>query len=190
MAACLAAISFVIPAKAAKKFPTKYTYYLVSGSSAGEVHRQLVKRGPSLHGTRAYASTAIMNPRESRVLDSDGKTCRVRSYSFNTSFVINLPKLKNPAALNVSERGNWQTFHAFAKRHEEEHRTIWSRCWNSLNAQAIGLRAPTCDGLHKKLDSLVKASFKACDARHQALDARDRSALKRQPFIRQAQASR
>ncbi len=170
------------------KFPTKYTHYLVSGSSAGEVYKSLARKGPVFNGMRAYASTAISHPKQTRLVVSDGKMCKVRNFSFNTSFVINLPQLKNPGALHGSDLRSWHTFYSFAKHHEEEHRSIWLSCWNALDAQATAQRANTCPELNRKIDTLIKSALSSCEKRHEALDRRDQVALRKQPFIRQSVA--
>jgi predicted secreted Zn-dependent protease len=176
---------WVVPASAVKKFPTKYTYYLVAGKSAGEVFKSLSRRGPVFRGVRAYAST-VVKPRQSGQLVSDGKSCRVQNYSYNSNFVINLPQLKNPAVLSGSARSNWSKFQAFAKRHEEEHRSIWLSCWSGLSKQISAMRDKTCSGLKTKVDKAILSADKACEKRHNALDQRDQRALRRHPFIQQS----
>jgi predicted secreted Zn-dependent protease len=175
-----------LPATAKPKFPTQYTYYLVSGNSPSEVHKSLLLHGPRLRGIKAYASTALANPKLSGILVSNGKSCSYKNFSFNANFVINLPKLKSGNNLQGNARQNWRNFVSFAKRHEEEHRSIWMGCWRTLINQVAAVRESDCNKVERRVTALLKASANSCEAKHEVFDQREQVALRWLPFIRQS----
>jgi predicted secreted Zn-dependent protease len=171
-------------AEAKPKFPTKYTYYTVTGKSAVDVFKSLSRRGPTIKGVSAYATTTA-NTAQSGKLVQEGKSCRIRDYDFNADFVINLPKLRNEAALTGSSKSTWRQFSGFLKRHEEEHRAIWLGCGQRLKGQILALRKSSCSAVEKEASRLWNSMRTSCQKKHDALDRRDQKALIRHPFIKQ-----
>lgn len=176
-------------AAAAPTQKTKYKYYPVTGDTAAEIYRAMIRRGPDVNGVNAYASTSATSSQSGRLI-AQGKSCRVDGYAFNIDFVINLPKLKNEGALNGTTAAKWSQFKSFLKTHEETHRSIWMGCAKSLEAQVKSLRTTDCKVLDKQAANLWKKMRGVCDKKHAAFDAAEQKKLLRHPFVRQVLTQR
>ena len=172
-------------ALAKPKYPTRYTYYSVTGLSALDVFKSLSRRGPSVKGVSAYATTTALTA-QSGTLVKQGKNCRVEDFAFHADFVINLPKLNESSALQGQVGKNWRVFSSFLRRHEEEHRSIWLACGQDLRRRISAIQKGDCKSVERDADRVRTSVLKNCQKRHEQLDARDQKALLRQPFIRQA----
>jgi predicted secreted Zn-dependent protease len=171
-------------AGAKPKFPTKYTYYTVTGLNAIDVFKSLSRRGPTVRGILAYATT-LAQTRQTGQLIQKGKSCRLKNFSFQADFVINLPKLRDEAKLTGVSRQNWRAFSSFLRQHEEQHRAIWMQCGRELQQSATRVNFGDCQSAERAADKMFTAVQASCQKRHQALDTRDQRALRRHPFIRQ-----
>lgn len=160
---------------------TKYVYYSVSGKSAADLHRAMMRSGPRVDGAQAYASTSATARQSGDLMQ--GSSCRIANYSVKLDFVIKLPKIRNEASLPGLDRGRWKSFAQFLKRHEDTHRSIWLTCARTLERQARQVTAKTCSQVERKLDDVWSKLKKSCDAKHDAFDRAERSRLERQPFI-------
>ena len=47
-----------VPGTAKPVETLRYTYYTVSGDTAAEIYRAMLKKGPDVNGAKAYAATA------------------------------------------------------------------------------------------------------------------------------------
>jgi len=160
---------------------TKYVYYAVSGKSAADLHRAMMRSGPRVDGAQAYASASATASQSGDLIQ--GASCRVNNYRVKLEFTIKLPKLRNEAKLPSLDRGRWKPFAQFLKRHEETHRSIWLGCARTLEKQARQVTAKTCAQVERKLDDIWNKVRKSCDAKQEAFDRAERSRLERQPFI-------
>ena len=114
-AAMAGALLFAANAEAAPQSSTKYTYYKVSGDSAGELYDSMISRGPHVNGAKAYASTAASSSQQGKLVQSS--SCRIIDYKLSLKFVIRLPKLNNERALNGQTQQRWQAFSSFLRKH-------------------------------------------------------------------------
>ena len=79
---------------------TKYVYYTIAGDSAAKVYNAMIKRGPHVNGAKAYASTAATSSQQGKL--AQGKSCEIQDYRLKMDFVIRLPKISNPKALQCT----------------------------------------------------------------------------------------
>jgi predicted secreted Zn-dependent protease len=162
---------------------TKYKFYPISGNTPGEIYSAMIRRGPDVNGVNAYASTSATSAQSGRMV-LQGKSCRVDGYKFSIDFIINLPKLKNEAALTGATASRWSQFKSFLKTHEETHRSIWMGCARKLETQVKSLRTGDCKVLDKQAAQLWKKMRSSCDRQHAAFDAAEQKRLLRHPFVR------
>ncbi len=162
---------------------TKYKFYPISGNTPGEIYAAMISRGPDVNGVNAYASTLATSAQSGRMV-LKGKSCQVDGYKFNIDFTINLPKLKNEAALTGTTASKWSQFKSFLKIHEETHRRIWMGCAKTLEASVKALRTNDCKVLDRQAAQLWKKMRGNCDRQHAAFDAAEQKRLLKHPFVR------
>jgi len=161
------AISLNLGAAAGVKTSTRTQYYSVGGTSA----RTLVgyMRSKPFRGATGDAVASI---RPSYALDiaskQSGGTCRATSVTLNITFAVTVPRARS--ALDGGTRSAWDGFVAFAKRHEEGHRSIYIQCGNSFVAKAEQLSSATCGSLQAAIRKLHEVEKGVCDNRQRAYD--------------------
>jgi predicted secreted Zn-dependent protease len=163
---------------------TAYEYYSVAGKSAAEIHNNMIRRGPHLSGKNAYALTTMKSAQTGKLIQ--GKTCRVSDYNVNMSFKMRLPRLRDGVKLSGAERGRWNAFAAFVRRHEETHRAIWLGCAKEMERRVRAISAKSCGAWEAAEKKIVAAVVSSCNAKHQAFDAAEQRSLARHPFVRAA----
>jgi predicted secreted Zn-dependent protease len=161
---------------------TKYTYYTISGNDAGAIYATMVNRGPRVGGVKAYAKTSAVSTPSAQIIQ--GKTCKLKDYKLNFAFNINLPRLKNEAALTGNTKTQWRNFASFLKIHEETHRKIWLEYGAALEAKVWNIRASSCDDLTAKIIKLRDQMGRECSKRQDAFDATEQKKLMHHPFVR------
>jgi predicted secreted Zn-dependent protease len=162
---------------------TKYKFYPITGNTPGEIYSAMIRRGPDVNGVNAYASTSATSAQSGRMV-LQGKSCHVDGYKFSINFIINLPKLKNEAALSGATAAKWSQFKSFLKTHEETHRSIWMGCARTLEAQVKAIRTNDCHVLDSQAAQLWKKMRASCDSKHAAFDAAEQKRLLKHPFVR------
>jgi predicted secreted Zn-dependent protease len=162
---------------------TKYKFYPITGNTPGEIYSAMIRRGPDVNGVNAYASTSATSAQSGRMV-LQGKSCHVDGYKFSINFIINLPKLKNEAALTGATAAKWSQFKSFLKTHEETHRSIWMGCARTLEAQVKAIRTNDCHVLDSQAAQLWKKMRASCDSKHAAFDAAEQKRLLKHPFVR------
>lgn len=85
--------------------------------------------------------------------------------------------------LGKTLNGQWKSFTAFARRHEETHRAIWLECLAKAERRALALRVSDCSVLSGEVDKVFEAEWQICERRQQAFDASERAKLMRHPLI-------
>jgi predicted secreted Zn-dependent protease len=167
---------------------TVYKTYTIAGDTAGEVLVSMIRRGPTVGGVKAYATTLADFSQRGEMV-GNARSCRVKSYQFIGQFTITTPRLKNEQALKGSSRAAWETFSRFLKRHEETHRALWLQCGAAHEAQVRKLSGSNCRVVEAKARKLWEKTRDACRRKHEAFDAAEQRALMRQPLVRQALAT-
>lgn len=161
---------------------TKYVYYPISGDSAVDLYNAMIRRGPHVNGSKAYAATSAASSQQG-VLEP-GKSCRVKNYRFKIDFTIRLPKFSNESSLPPVTRARWQEFSAFLRKHEETHRSIWMQCGEELETKIAALKAKNCDAADKMAAALWDQMRASCSKRHEAFDAAEQKVLMKHPFVK------
>jgi predicted secreted Zn-dependent protease len=179
-------LAFAIPTSFAEAKPkTTYLNYIIAGDTAGEVLVSMIRRGPSVGGVKAYATTVADFSQRGEMV-GNAELCRVKKYQFNGTFTITTPRLRNERALTGNSRAAWNTFSAFLRRHEETHRAIWLQCARAHEVKVRRLFGPNCRAVESKTRKLWEQTRSACRKRHEAFDAAEQRALLRQPLVRMA----
>lgn len=161
---------------------TKYTYYPISGNSAVALYNAMIRRGPHVNGSKAYAATSATSSQ--RGILAQGKSCQIKNYRFSIDFTIRLPRFANEASLPSETRKGWRAFSDFLRRHEETHRSIWLKCGEDLERKIAAVRAKDCktaDRIAAKLWDQMRIS---CGRKHALFDAAEQKRLLRHPFVR------
>jgi predicted secreted Zn-dependent protease len=168
-------------AQARPQVSTSYTYYPVSGSSAIDLYNAMIRRGPHVNGSQAYAMTSFAP--DSKVSIIPGKTCRVH-FQFKLKFTIRLPRLTNESALSGQTRSTWREFSSFVRRHEETHRSIWTQCMQQLENKIDGIRGRDCLQAAKQAVAYSKQIMASCNRKQAAFDAAEQQRVRKHAFIK------
>ncbi len=161
---------------------TKYTYYAISGNTAGEIYNAMLRRGPHVNGAKAYAATSATSWLNGKLIQA--KSCVIENYRLKIDFVIRLPRIKNEKALTGTDRSRWRQFAQFLKRHEETHRSIWLGCAQELETQVRAIRAAACNTAETRAIKLWDTMRKSCTRKHDAFDAAEQYRLMQHPFVK------
>ena len=162
---------------------TKYTYYLIAGQSADDLHFSMSQKGPQIYGGRAYASATVV-PRLILRTRQQGDFCRIADFQVHMKFSIRLPKLKKSANLSTEVRQAFKQFYRSAKQHEETHRAIWLECAKETEALGRKVRAPTCSAAEAMGYDLYDQIGEVCHQRHMAFEEAEYERLSQHPFIK------
>jgi predicted secreted Zn-dependent protease len=184
---CCSAFAFLFtPCMAAsKKNPTRYVHYGVAGLTAPEILASLNRLGPRVYGVSAYASTYAEYSQKGDMLKT-AKSCKINNFDYRMNFIVKLPKLSNKGALTGRTAAAWNGFEKFVRTHEDTHRQIWMNCAQKHASSIANLSGATCDQVSAQAKKLWEKDRAACNKRHAAFDASERSRLARQPLIRMA----
>jgi predicted secreted Zn-dependent protease len=183
-AVVMAATMMLFQHGAAAKPLTNYVHYLIVGNSPEGLYRSMISNGPLVGGGKAYASTR-MDPKVTATTVATRDSCRIDKFQLDMTFTIRLPQLKDASSLEASSLAIFDRFYAFAKRHEEGHRSIWLACADEAEALAVEVTAKTCAEAEAKALNIVDEVAKRCDLKHAAFDAGEKSKLFNHPFIKQ-----
>jgi predicted secreted Zn-dependent protease len=94
-----------------------------------------------------------------------GGVCRPASVDLNIRFDMVLPKATQASAMSPVTLAAWDSFAAFARRHEETRRSIYLKCASEFVARAMRLAASSCASLEANIRGLLEAEKHACDGR-------------------------
>lgn len=166
----------------------KYSYYTVSGRTPAEIYRAILKRGPTVEGNKALASTSAVAEQDGDLTESPS-SCLISDYRLKLSFTVRLPRIQNEAVLPPADRQLWRQFSAFLKQHELRHTQLWLSCAADLERQVTGLKARTCKEASRRAAATWKKSLARCDRLQEAFDAEQRTELLNQPFMRKVMRS-
>jgi predicted secreted Zn-dependent protease len=183
MALTVAAMAAWLPAsvEARPSTSTKVVHYSVSGTSASTLDAQMNALGPRVNGAHAYANIVARPDYSGRLIE--GKYCRLQNFKVSASFTLTLPKLASGTRLSKDLNSRWQSFVAFARRHEETHRAIWIECLGKAERRVLALKIGSCQALDAEIGRIFDAEWQICERRQSAFDAAERSKLGRHPFI-------
>ena len=160
---------------------TRYTYYPISGKTATQIYDSMIRSGPHVNGSKAYAATSATTTQEAMIME--GKSCSIKNYKLKIDFLVKLPKLRNDGALPPLDRKRWRQFETFVKAHEERHRQIWLGCAQTLEGKLSTLSAPTCAAVERRAEKLWNDMRTSCTRKHDAFDAAEQKKLSKHPFV-------
>lgn len=133
---------------------------------------------------------AFANIRPSYTLDIDTREvsgqCRVRDITVTIRFSMTLPVAANAGQMSSRVRAAWNSFAAFARRHEEAHRASYIGCAKAFLNRAKRETAPSCHGVRSEVRQLFAEAKRACDARQVEFDRQQKRALAGQRLFRMA----
>jgi predicted secreted Zn-dependent protease len=159
------------PVAAGVRTSTTIEPYRVNGTTAASLVSYMRNNPyPGDHGD------AVANIRPSYSLSiatkSAGGVCRASSVDLNVRFLMTLPQARNASGMSPATRGAWTNFVAFARRHEETHRSIYLQCAGGFVAKAMRVTASSCFALQSSIRSLLESEKRACDRKQNAFDRR------------------
>ena len=163
---------------------TRYTYYTVSGTTAAELYRSMLSKGPRVRGIKSFANTTAKTLKKGHLVD--GGSCRVDGFAMKIEFVTQLPQAANEGALSATDRALWRQFVADVKAHEATHRSIWMDCTAAIERQTRALRTASCGEFNRKVEQIWSLASASCMRRHSTFEKSEQARLLRLPFIRQA----
>ena len=161
---------------------TKYSSYPVSGRTPTEIYRSILKRGPSIDGTKAIAATKAQVV-QSHTLQQGTSSCRVTEFRLAFHFNVQLPRLVSASGLTPQDRYLWQQFSSFLKSHELQHTRLWLRCGRELERRVMTIRARSCEEAQRKADATWQRMKPGCDRQQTSFDTEQRTELMSQPFM-------
>jgi predicted secreted Zn-dependent protease len=182
-----AAIYLLAAGGATAKPLTKYVHYLVAGPTAQGLYSSMLRNGPHVGGNRAYASISMV-PRITAFVQEGSSSCSIEEFSIDATFTIRLPELKPGVKLSPDVRKNFTAFYAFAKRHEETHRSIWLKCAAQTEAVVNAISARTCAEANRRALKAIEEMNQCRAAKDFAFDSAEQLRLAKHPFIKQALA--
>jgi predicted secreted Zn-dependent protease len=169
LVAAAAGLLWVAQVEAGVISSTQIEPYRVGGTTADglvsymRIHPYQGDHGDAVAHIRPSYSLSIATK------DSGG-ACKASSVNLNVRFLLTLPQATNASAMSPATRGAWSTFVAFARRHEETHRSIYLQCAGDFVAKAMRLTASSCLALKSNIGSLLETEKRACDLRQNAFD--------------------
>lgn len=167
IAAFLALVSLTVmpTAEAANVFRT-YKQFTISGKTAEDLDRELVRRGPLLKssGQRHPGATEMRFDTKVKYGD-DGKYCRVVNATVNVHATIHLPRWKQRKSAKQDLALIWDTLSRDIKRHEESHISIARTHALEMERSVKALRPNRdCDKLKAEIDKTFASIMKKHDA--------------------------
>jgi predicted secreted Zn-dependent protease len=176
------------PAEAQPKTTTNIKYYIVNGTTADSLDREMISRGP-MHGrSRAYANIVAVPEYSGQLVQ--GRTCRLENFQVSGTFTMTLPRLADGVRLSGDLKARWNSFKNFVRRHEEGHRAIWIDTMKKAQGRISRLSAATCPQLQAKIDAVFQEEWRAGERRQDAFDRADQQNLARHPLIQAANSAR
>lgn len=166
--ACLTAAS---SAQAAHVFRT-YKHYTVSGKSAEDLDRELIRRGPLLKSSGQRHPGATEMRFDTKVkYGQDGKYCRVVSANVNVHATVHLPRWKQRKSAKADLALIWDTLSRDIKRHEESHISIARTHALEMERSVMAIYPKRdCDSLKAEIDRNFASIMKRHDAAQMQFD--------------------
>lgn len=168
--------------EAQPKSSTTYTYYTVSGKTAGEIFNAMLRQGPKVNGMKSFASTSMTTLQKGYL--EPGKSCQIKGYALQLNFVTKLPRVANEKALPAADLARWRQFSQMVKIHEATHRSIWLDCAASVERQTRALKASSCGEFNRKVEQIWQTARAACTQRHASFERSEYARMIKHPFAR------
>ncbi len=164
--------SLCVGALAEVRSSTQTRSYSVGGTTAATLVSYM--RSNPFHGSKGDAVANIRPTYALSIATSQtGGTCRASRVTLNIRFVMTLPQARSASAMGSSTRSAWNSFVAFARQHEQTHRSIYVQCGNAFVAKAERLTASNCASLQASIRKLLEREKAVCEGRQRAFDRSD-----------------
>ena len=153
-----------VPADAGVSSSTTIADYLVNGTTATALVSFMLN-----HPLPATVNDTVahIQPNYSLAVASKevGGVCKPVSVDLAIRFDIVLPKATQAGAMSPATLAAWNSFAAFARRHEETRRSIYLKCAAEFEAQAMRQVASSCAALEANIHRLLEVEKRVCDVR-------------------------
>lgn len=154
----------IAPAAAGVSSSTTITDYRVNGTTASGLVSYMLN-----HPYPAAVSDTVAHIQPNYFLSVEtkesGGACSPKSVDLTIRFDIVLPKATQASAMSPATLAAWNSFAAFARRHEETRRTIYLECAAAFVTKAMRQAASSCAALQASVRGLLEAEKRACDLR-------------------------
>lgn len=150
----------------------KITYFSIGGTTAADLDREMMKRGPvsSVTGRRHPGATKIKFSGDATFIGKDGR-CRVGGAKVTLSTRIMLPRWSNRRKASPQLGLIWDTLAADIKRHEERHAEIARNHARDFEKQILSLPpASNCAILRAKVNELSRQAMEDHDKDQRRFD--------------------
>jgi predicted secreted Zn-dependent protease len=160
------------PAKADTIIRKSTTYFSISGNTAEELDREMLRRGPlsKTTGHRHPGATQIRFSGAATFVNR-GSRCHIGGAKVTLNTRIILPRWKNRRKAGARLALIWDTLASDIKRHEERHAEIARNHAKSLERAILALPAAgDCKTLRAKVNKLSSAEMAAHEADQMRFD--------------------
>lgn len=141
------------------------SYFSIGGKTAGDLDRELQKRGPLLNstGARHPGATRIRFGGDVTYVQGDGR-CKVGNARVTVTTKIFLPRWKHRSSAGHNLALLWDTLSADIRRHEERHAEIARTHARDMEKALLALPpARTCALLQQKVSEISTARVESHD---------------------------
>jgi predicted secreted Zn-dependent protease len=153
-----------MPANAGVSSSTTVADYRVNGTTATGLVAYMLN-----HPLPATVSDTVahIQPNYSLAVATKelGGVCKPAGVDLHIRFDIVLPKATQASEMSPTTLAAWNSFAAFARRHEETRRGIYLKCAAEFEAEAMRQVASSCAALDANIRRLLEAEKRACDVR-------------------------
>lgn len=156
----------------------EYSYYLVTGDTFEEIHRELQAHGPEVDGRRFYALTGVETGFGYRHVE-EGSTCRLEDVGVHARVVMRIPQWSATESASVEVQAAWDRFEDRLTRHEGEHYRIIESATRRIYNALRDMRVHSCSVADDRARMIIRniaadqaSANKELDvaSRHGALD--------------------
>ena len=161
LCAVLASLAFAPVATADTIIHKKITYFSIGGTTAADLDREMIKRGPisSVTGRRHPGATKIQFSGTATFIGKNGR-CTIGGAKVTLSTKIMLPRWSNRRKATPQLGLIWDTLSADIKRHEERHAEIARNHARDFEKQILALpSASNCAILKAKVNEISQQAM-------------------------------
>ena len=147
------------------------TYFSIGGTTAADLDREMMKRGPLLRsGARHPGATRIRFSGTATFVSKNGE-CTIGGARVTLNTKITLPRWKNRSKASKQMATLWDTLSADIKRHEERHAEIARNHARGFEKQILRLSAAkSCDILKEQVNELSREAMSKHDEDQKRFD--------------------
>lgn len=161
-------IAFCAAAFGEVKVTVNQRHHIVQGTTAAGLVRSM--NGNPVRGDHGNAYASIHpNYNLSVSTRERGGICKA-DVSIRLSFTLTLPKAASTGGMSSRTRSAWNSFAAFAKRHEAWHQSSYTGCARAFVAKAERMSGKQCFALQSDIRTAFNKMKRDCEARQLAYD--------------------